>query len=205
MASLDEEAPPEHGQDANLILPESLVPSPTHIQAHITTVGFDGLLRTPLRLKEDLAEGCGGKLWPAGMVLARYLLRIYGGSGGELLGGKKIIELGAGCGLVGLALALNNPASLTTPLYITDQTPMLSLMRENVLLNDLQDVVIPLVLDCILIAFVQADLHFMKKARKLFIVEHALDDPDRATYSRENIFLQVKTFNPFKLIFVRLL
>jgi hypothetical protein len=29
----------------------------------------------------------------------------------------------------------------------------------------------------------------MKKARKLFIVEHALDDPDGATYSRENIFL----------------
>jgi protein N-lysine methyltransferase METTL21A len=90
MASLADGTPPEHDQDARLILPESLVPSPARIQAHITTVDFDGLLRTPLRLKEDVAEGCGGKLWPAGMVLARYLLRVYGGSAGEFLKGKKM-------------------------------------------------------------------------------------------------------------------
>ncbi|KAI9778791.1 MAG: Methyltransferase-like protein 21D [Geoglossum umbratile] len=274
MASPIEEALPENEEDAGLILPESLVASPAHIQPHIATVDFDGLLRTPLRLKEDLSEGCGGKLWPAGMVLARYLLRVYGGPSGEVLRGKKIvdesvpvfhfpvhtspintnhastfrsrqlmlsrsnpsIELGAGGGLVGLALALSNSTLFTTPLYVTDQAPMLALMHENVVLNNLQDVVVPLVLDwghppppsilpghldlvlaadCVyfepafplllqtlqdlagpetqvLFCFKKrrrADLHFMKKARKLFIVEDVLDDPDRAAYSRENIFL----------------
>jgi hypothetical protein len=41
-------------------------------QSHVS---FDGLLQRPLLLKEDLKEGCGGQLWPAGMVLAKYLLR----------------------------------------------------------------------------------------------------------------------------------
>lgn len=40
-----------------------------------SSVDFDGLLSTPLLLHEDLAEGCGGMLWPAGMVLAKYMLR----------------------------------------------------------------------------------------------------------------------------------
>jgi hypothetical protein len=38
-------------------------------------VDFDGLRATPLRLEEDLKKGCGGMLWPAGMVMAKYLMR----------------------------------------------------------------------------------------------------------------------------------
>jgi hypothetical protein len=41
----------------------------------ISSVDFDGLLSPPLRLHEDLAEGCGGQLWPAGLTLAKYMLR----------------------------------------------------------------------------------------------------------------------------------
>lgn len=54
---------------------ESLVPAQTLQTAGVSTVSFDGLLDEPLLLREDLKEGCGGRLWPAGMLLAKYLLR----------------------------------------------------------------------------------------------------------------------------------
>lgn len=58
-----------------LLISEDLVESRQHKQAGTTTVNFDGLLATPLKLHEDLTNGCGGQLWPAGMVLAKYILR----------------------------------------------------------------------------------------------------------------------------------
>ena len=55
------------------------------------------------------------------------------------------LELGAGGGLVGLAVALGcNPDQ---PLYMTDQKPMLALMRHNIALNNLQETVRAEVLD----------------------------------------------------------
>lgn len=54
---------------------EDLVQSPEHKSAGTAEVDFDGLLPTPLKLHEDLKQGCGGQLWPAGIVLAKYLLR----------------------------------------------------------------------------------------------------------------------------------
>lgn len=54
---------------------ESLVPVRELKAPGITSVSFDGLLKEPLLLKEDLRNGCGGQLWPAGMVLAKYMLR----------------------------------------------------------------------------------------------------------------------------------
>jgi protein N-lysine methyltransferase METTL21A len=55
---------------------EDLVQSPIHKQASTNVVDFDGLLADhPLKLHEDLAEGNGGQAWPAGMVLAKYMLR----------------------------------------------------------------------------------------------------------------------------------
>ena len=39
---------------------------------------------------------CGGKTWPAGEVLANYMIRKYKNT--EDLKGKKIIELGSGTG-----------------------------------------------------------------------------------------------------------
>lgn len=58
-----------------IYLSESLVPSQAHKQATTSSTTFDGLLEPPLLLNEDLKEGCGGQLWPAGMVLAKYMLR----------------------------------------------------------------------------------------------------------------------------------
>lgn len=52
----------------------SLAPPRINKAAETTNLDFDGRLTEPLLLKEDLKNGCGGQLWPAGMVLANYLL-----------------------------------------------------------------------------------------------------------------------------------
>ncbi|KAK8237110.1 putative methyltransferase-domain-containing protein [Phyllosticta capitalensis] len=149
-----------------------LVSLPEYKAAGTASLDFDGLLpaHRPLRLHEDLKGGCGGQLWPAGMVLARYLLRKYGDGGREEGGlvGQSIIELGAGGGLVGLAVALgcrlrgdddgsinttvlnekdSSSPSLQPPLYITDQEPMFDLMVQNTALNNLTSLVRPLIFD----------------------------------------------------------
>src|SRR6266487_1175028 len=63
--------------NALLQINESLLPVQKPKVTGITHVSFDGLIDPPLRLKEDLKEGCGGQLWPAGMVLAEYMLRMH--------------------------------------------------------------------------------------------------------------------------------
>lgn len=62
-------------RDGIFDIDEELVPVRELKQAGVMEVDFEGLLKTPLRLEEDLREGCGGMLWPAGMVMAKYLLR----------------------------------------------------------------------------------------------------------------------------------
>jgi hypothetical protein len=54
-----------------------LVEQPALKSAGTTSIDFDGLLSPPLKLHEDLTNGCGGQLWPAGMVLAKYMLRTH--------------------------------------------------------------------------------------------------------------------------------
>lgn len=54
---------------------EDFAPLPEYKAAGTTQVDFSGLLGEPLKLHEDLASGCGGQLWPAGMVLAKHMLR----------------------------------------------------------------------------------------------------------------------------------
>ncbi|KAF2864088.1 hypothetical protein K470DRAFT_254418 [Piedraia hortae CBS 480.64] len=114
---------------------EDLVTSPSHKQAGTSHTDFDGLLaaKRQLKLHEDLAQGNGGQAWPAGHVLAKYLLRTCR----ETLRDCSIVELGAGGGLVGLSVALG--CKLRQPIYITDQAPMLPLMQKNIELNGLQD------------------------------------------------------------------
>lgn len=54
---------------------EDFVESPTHRAAGTSNIDFDGLLQPSLKLHENLANGNGGQAWPAGIVLAKYLLR----------------------------------------------------------------------------------------------------------------------------------
>lgn len=58
-----------------LSIGEDLTPLPVYKSAQTTSIDFDGLLTAPLQLHEDLKGGCGGQLWPAGMVLSKYMLR----------------------------------------------------------------------------------------------------------------------------------
>ena len=60
-----------------LAIGEDISPLPTIKPAGTTEVDFSGLLASPLRLHEDLANGCGGQLWPAGMTLAKHMLRYH--------------------------------------------------------------------------------------------------------------------------------
>lgn len=63
------------------------------------------------------------------------------------LAGKKVVEIGAGGGLVGLAVALGCDLADGQKLYITDQIPMLALMKRNIALNHLEQHVEALVYD----------------------------------------------------------
>ncbi|KAF2673725.1 hypothetical protein BT63DRAFT_367821 [Microthyrium microscopicum] len=116
---------------------EDLVELPQIKQAGTAALDFDGLLSEELKLHEDLTNGCGGQLWPAGMVLSKYMLRKFGHGGLE---NKTIVEIGAGGGLVGLAVA-KGCHGFQAPMYITDQVNMLELMKQNILKNDLTQLV----------------------------------------------------------------
>ncbi|OJT07341.1 hypothetical protein TRAPUB_1807 [Trametes pubescens] len=83
-----------------------------------------------VKLAVDASPGCGGIAWPAGEVLAGYITR----SG--TLEGKNVLELGSGTGLVGLVAG-----KLGARVCITDQAPLLGIMKQNVSLNQLESCV----------------------------------------------------------------
>lgn len=60
-----------------LAIGTNLAPLPIYKAATTSSVNFTGLLEPPLKLHEDLSKGCGGQLWPAGMVLAQHMLRYH--------------------------------------------------------------------------------------------------------------------------------
>ncbi|KAI9805581.1 MAG: hypothetical protein M1825_000832 [Sarcosagium campestre] len=112
---------------------EDLVPSRPARVSSTSHLDFEGLLSfQPLQLHQDSGPGCGGQAWPSGMVMARHLL---GTLDPEELKGQTVVELGAGGGLVGLALALHSPK---TTVHITDLPSMLPLLQLNVTLNKLE-------------------------------------------------------------------
>lgn len=117
--------------EAEAPLADDWVAVPDYKQAGTTQVDLDGLLAPPLKLHEDVKNGCGGQLWPAGMVLARHLLR----HGQKALSNARVLELGAGGGLVGLAVARG--CAVRPPVFMTDQAGMEALMRHNTALNRL--------------------------------------------------------------------
>ncbi|KAG8846671.1 hypothetical protein FRC20_002927 [Serendipita sp. 405] len=116
---------------------EALVPvQPPSIQRQIQNLNFGSV---ELQLLVDAGPGCGGIAWPAGEVLSNYLVH----RGSAYLAERHVLELGSGTGLVGLVAAkLGSPKVI-----ITDQSPLLNMMNQNVALNKLSDVVVPLELD----------------------------------------------------------
>ncbi|KAF3388489.1 Protein-lysine N-methyltransferase EFM6 [Penicillium rolfsii] len=138
---MERSSSPEPDFDAPFNVSASLAPPRIIKPAGTTTTTFDGLLQEPLLLKEDLKNGCGGQLWPAGMVLSKYLLSQHS----KDMAGKSVVELGAGGGLVGLAVARGCEVGM--PIHITDQLPMFKLMKDNIALNKLESKVVASILD----------------------------------------------------------
>ena len=58
--------------DEELTFSEDLVQSPEHRVPETSSIDFDGVV---LRMHEDVKNGNGGQVWPAGRILAKYLLR----------------------------------------------------------------------------------------------------------------------------------
>ncbi|KAK7976161.1 hypothetical protein PG990_007997 [Apiospora arundinis] len=115
---------------------------PRELKAAATTnLDFSGLLSDGIQLHEDLKSGNGGQAWPAGMVLAKHMLRYHRND----LKNSRILELGAGGGLVGLGVA--SGCDIEQPVYVTDQVNMVPLMEKNVALNKLGSRVQPAVLN----------------------------------------------------------
>ncbi|KAI1381055.1 putative methyltransferase-domain-containing protein [Hypoxylon crocopeplum] len=125
-------APSPSPEFSPLAIGEDLSPLPAYKSAGNTSTDFSGLLAEPLKLHEDLSSGCGGQTWPAGMVLAKHMLRYHR----DDLRESRILELGAGGGLVGLAVARG--CAVENPLIITDQVEMYALMKHNINLNHLE-------------------------------------------------------------------
>ncbi|UNI20823.1 Protein-lysine N-methyltransferase efm6 [Purpureocillium takamizusanense] len=112
---------------------EDLTPLPSLKLAGNSDIDFDGQLERPLRVREDVRSGCGGQTWPAGLVLGKHMLRYHRGE----LEDARILELGAGGGLVGLAVALAcGGREGRSRLLLTDQDEMLELMQHNIRLNE---------------------------------------------------------------------
>ncbi|KAI0079721.1 S-adenosyl-L-methionine-dependent methyltransferase [Panus rudis PR-1116 ss-1] len=111
---------------------DGIVPAqPKSVHDELIQLSFPTLadgLPNPLTVKlaVDASPGCGGIAWPAGEVLSSYVARR--GS----LKRKRVLELGSGTGLVGLAAAI-----LGASVWITDQAPLLEIMRRNVDMNNL--------------------------------------------------------------------
>ena len=92
----------------------------------------------PLRRESDGVEVTGSALWDAGLALGVHLRKlrrklVNPESGARLA----VLEIGAGCGTAGLALALGADE---VDVVLTDNQPeVLSLLEANVRLNRLQD------------------------------------------------------------------
>ena len=82
------------------------------------------LPRGPVLLREDYGAALGSHLWDAGYVLAGYLAGLDDPIEGA------VVELGAGCGLVGLSLRREG-----TRVILTDRSPLASLIKHNIAIN----------------------------------------------------------------------
>ncbi|KAL7422624.1 Protein-lysine N-methyltransferase efm6 [Cryptotrichosporon argae] len=112
---------------------DDLVPqrAPTTTDASETIVPVDGVPDGVIGLKVDAGPGCGGIAWSAGEVLSRYLAYRHS-LDPAILAGRTVLELGSGTGLVGLVAKL---LEASADVWVTDQAPLLQLMRVNAALN----------------------------------------------------------------------
>ncbi|BFZ54367.1 Protein-lysine N-methyltransferase efm6 [Savitreella phatthalungensis] len=90
----------------------------------------------PITILRDPMLGTGGLLWPAAERLASYLCQ-QGRKDASIFKGKRVLELGAGTGLVGIALLLAGLIDQTTGASYTasDLEAVLPLIQRNYEVN----------------------------------------------------------------------
>lgn len=95
------------------------------------------VLSTPINIAqrktgEYTGLGTGGNVWNAALVLIKYLekKRLTDPSFGEAMNGYKILEVGSGTGIVGIAFAHMFPN--IGKFIMTDQKQVLPILQENI-------------------------------------------------------------------------
>jgi hypothetical protein len=88
------------------------------VKAHIGSISYPGL-NSPILLSQDLSGGCGGKIWESANIMIEYMIWKNQQLQGTLFKEQKLVEIGSGTGLVGLAVAKLCPE--IKELIITDQ------------------------------------------------------------------------------------
>lgn len=88
------------------------------VKAHIGSVYYEGL-ESPILLSQDMKDGCGGKIWESANVMVDYIIWKNQQLQGQLFANQKVVEVGSGTGLVGLAVA--KVCSQVSQVVITDQ------------------------------------------------------------------------------------
>ncbi|ODV86893.1 hypothetical protein CANARDRAFT_27257 [[Candida] arabinofermentans NRRL YB-2248] len=160
----------ESGQDTFFTsIGQSLVPSrDAHIslqgQSTFSLQAFDDIIASAyegsnlefdgLKIYEDGGKsGCGGVLWVAAEALTLYLLQNWDSlvldlaeNHGITGGVRKVVEIGSGTGITGIALGLimkNLKSSIinTPEIYITDIDDLIPILDKNVQLNNVGDIV----------------------------------------------------------------
>jgi predicted nicotinamide N-methyase len=114
--------PWDSASEPTIAMIESYVEA-THMMVNSFKVG-----RSAVTLASDpchsIFQGVGGAIWTASLSLAPCLQ--------QLRHARCVVELGAGCGLSGIALALASPS---TQVVLTDVPHLVPLMRYNALKN----------------------------------------------------------------------
>ncbi|KAK6368797.1 Protein-lysine N-methyltransferase efm6 [Lithohypha guttulata] len=127
------------------------------------------------------------------MTLAKYMLTYH-----RDLRSKSIVEIGAGGGLVGLAVASGCLMDNDKKLLVTDQIPMLSLMQKNVALNALDTKTLQDLIGPSTVCYFcfkkrrKADMRFIRDMNKTFKVEEVEYD-DRDQDRQASVFLHKLT------------
>jgi len=103
---------------------------PQQLHKHLEFDFFGG----KVLLKQDPTESCGGYIWRSAMVMLNYLENEKNFKRDHFKS-KKVLEVGAGTGLVGIAMA----KFLGCYSMITDQKSMIPLIQENIKVNNLTE------------------------------------------------------------------
>lgn len=91
-------------------------------------------------LKEQWNDGTPGKIWDSAIVMTKILLKLFA-SDSKHLSNKRILDLSAGTGYIGLSIAqfYQSNQHISPPhIVLTDLPEALNLMEKNQLLNHIQ-------------------------------------------------------------------